>query len=165
MGNSQTTNVSDGKAFGKNRRNSNVKGRMLARFGNRKSKAILCADDDYTNVGQQCNGAPSPADVKVTCFDNTEPDLQCELPDYSSDMVVEHRKKSADCEANQRISFISQGADSAKDALDCGESMFCFVFFSLLLFSLCCDERFSFIINWMLYFQFSYLLLCSVLDV
>lgn len=129
MGNSQTSNVSDGKALGKNRRNSNVKGRMLARFGNRKSKAILCADDDFTNVGQPCKAAPTASDVEATVLDNTELDGHGELSDYSSVLVVEHRKKSSDSETNKRISFISQGADSAKDALDCGKSiciMFCF---------------------------------------
>lgn len=122
MGNSQTSNVSDGKAFGKNRRNSNVKGRMLARFATRKSKTILCADDEFTNVVQHINGAPPASDVQATASENTEPDEHSELPDYTSVMVVEHRKKSADSEANKRISFISQGADSAKDALDCGKS-------------------------------------------
>lgn len=161
MGNSQTSNVSDGKSFGKNRRNSNVKGRMLARFGNRKSKAILCADDDFTNVGQQCIGAPTAADVEATALDNTGSDGHCKLPDYSSVVVVEHRKKSTDSEANKRISFISQGADSAKDALDCGESiLYCFLFF---LFLNHCDGRILFITNSIVYFQFSYHLVCSII--
>lgn len=152
MGNSQTSNVSDGKAFGKNRKNSNVKGRMLARFGNRKSKAVLYAEDEYTNLEQQCNGAPTASDVDAQARDNTGLDGHCKMPDYTSDVVVEHRKKSADSEANKRISFISQGADSAKDALDCGKSM---LFFSFVVFVVLSRTSFIFYkLDGVFFFQF-----------
>lgn len=111
-------NSTAASADGKNRRNSNVKGRMLARFGHRsRSKAVLsAAEDEFTNVLERLGDAAAAADKIVE-----------KLPAELSTVVLVHRNKlqtnDDDEDVDKRFSFLSQGADSAKDALDCGEFM------------------------------------------
>lgn len=145
MGNTQAASqASDSKASGKNRRNSNVKGRMLARFGHRKSaqqnkKGTPNTDEEFTNLELQLGGGGGGggdgdgdgADETAGC--SADATTNERLIDISSSVVVKQQQHfsqrltatdsgaAGDDDDNKRISYISQGADSAKDALECGK--------------------------------------------
>lgn len=107
-GNGAAANASTADGSGKSRRNSNVKGRMLARFGHRsRSKAVLsAAEDEFSNVLERLADVVAPSTTTTL----KSADAKLPLDDVEVDDAID-----------KRISFISQSADSAKDALDCGE--------------------------------------------
>lgn len=110
MGNSQgnqndSTNVSE-----KQRKASTVRGRVLARFRSRnslqsKDNTVVNCDNEFTNI-------------------------QTERPTNVYDVYETADVQSFEQVDKKRISQISQGADSAKDAMDLGKFEF---LYSLLL--------------------------------
>lgn len=102
-------NQNDNKSVSDKQRNkpSTVRGRVLARFKSRNSLqtkdsisveplTVLNCDNEFTNIQTARIKKDETAGI------------------HSSEKV------------NKRISQISQGADSAKDALDCGKFLFLF---------------------------------------
>lgn len=113
MGNTQTASSADQKppTTVKNRKNSNVKERVLAKFGHRKTlpKEVVNVKIDEENEGNAtCEDEPS-------CQKIIEPTTSTATDTAKIESIVESA-----VEINKRFSQYSQGADSAKDALDCG---------------------------------------------
>lgn len=120
MGNTHTTNsvqngsVDSHASGGKvkcPRKNSNVKERVLARFTSKKS--LKDANVTKLEIVCECGGQPSVDD------------------ETHQQTARTYEQSAVDAADEKRFSQISQGADSAKDALDCGEHLYiyyCFVF-------------------------------------
>ena len=102
------------------RRNSTVKARMFTRFVHKKSVPqglSLCSGEDFTDIHQQTSAGSVVRRAVITTATTptkTENDNEHDEPPPTK------THQSADEIANKRISYISQGADSAKDALELG---------------------------------------------
>lgn len=134
MGNTHTTtSVQNGSvdshAGGKvkcSRKNSNVKDRVLARFTSKKS----LKDANATKLENLCEcGQPNA--------DDENRQEAARKNDNGNANKGTYEQSAVDAADEKRFSQISQGADSAKDALDCGESiiyiyclLFCFEIFT-----------------------------------
>lgn len=122
MGNSQTStsnNDSSKCSLGKNRRNSNVRGRVLARFGHRKS-----VPKDLNKSIEIDGAGGSRADGDFSSLQIGNVDTKCSTTYYrrTSSAAAGDGEHSSEDDFNKRLSQFSQcTADSAKDALDFGE--------------------------------------------
>lgn len=140
MGNSTSTSTEGiaRKASGKTRKNGgNVKERMMARFGHRKSASahnrttqddvqlpsssdglsdeFLAVCDDF-NKSLAIERRPNQLNVKaITVVRPPEPSSR---PASGASTISSN---SEDDRRIKRVSYFSQGADSAKDALESGE--------------------------------------------
>lgn len=108
MGNSQASHGDNKTASEKQRKGSTVRGRVLARFKSRNSLATKDIIVDRTAVAN-CDNEFTNIQIRVNTNVHETADI------HSFEKI------------DKRISQISQGADSAKDALDCG--MFEFEFY------------------------------------
>lgn len=142
MGNSASTTSTEGvsrKASGRTRKNgSNVKDRMMARFGHRKSGSSANGkpldevplpsssdgvSDDFLAVcddlGKSVSIEKRPTQLNVKAITVVRPPEPSSRPTSAGGSTLS--SNSEDENRIKRVSYFSQGADSAKDALESGE--------------------------------------------
>lgn len=133
MGNTHTTNTVQNGAIDSNvsnkikgsRKNTNVKDKVLARFTSKKS---LLKDINLTKCENLCENLQQKQQQQHEIFNVCQKVVpQKRNGTFEQSAVIE----SAD---TKRFSQISQGADSAKDALDCGEYIYIYLKNSNFLF-------------------------------
>lgn len=128
MGNTHTTNSVQNGAIDSNvsikikgsRKNNNVKERVLARFTSKKS---LLKDVNFAKCENLCENEQQNENLHAC--QQTVSEKEKRNGTFEQTAVVE----TTDI---KRFSQISQSADSAKDALDCGELLYFHTFENLL---------------------------------